>query len=93
MFHKSWGTRGISWLNSDDSIKWSNPRQKSDPPYGLDGLNQSPLKEMPFNGVYRLTATGELTLLTKGLTFPNGIAFALAKGRSMWLFPIPPGLS
>jgi gluconolactonase len=48
----------------------------TDPPYGLDGLNQSPLKEMPFNGVYRLTAAGELTLLTKDLTFPNGIAFA-----------------
>jgi len=48
----------------------------TDPPYGLDGLNKSPRKEIPFNGVYRLSASGELTLLTKDLPFPNGIAFS-----------------
>jgi gluconolactonase len=48
----------------------------TDPPYGLDGNNKSPAKELPFNGVYRLTPAGELTLLTKELTFPNGIAFS-----------------
>jgi gluconolactonase len=48
----------------------------TDPPYGLDDLNKNPHKEIPFNGVYRLTASGELTLLTKELTFPNGIAFS-----------------
>jgi gluconolactonase len=48
----------------------------TDPPYGLRGLNQSPLKELDFNGVYRLTPTGELFLLTRELTFPNGIAFS-----------------
>ncbi len=48
----------------------------TDPPYGLDGLSQSPHKEIPFNGVYRLTPDGKLTLLTKDLTFPNGIAFS-----------------
>jgi gluconolactonase len=48
----------------------------TDPPYGLEGKNDDPKKELPFNGVYRLKPGGELTLLTDKLTFPNGIAFS-----------------
>jgi gluconolactonase len=48
----------------------------TDPPYGLDGINDSKAKELPFNGVYRLKPNGELTLLTRELTFPNGIAIS-----------------
>jgi gluconolactonase len=48
----------------------------TDPSYGLEGINQSPLKELPFNGVYRVSKDGKVTLLTKTLTFPNGIAFS-----------------
>ena len=48
----------------------------TDPPYGLKGLNDDPAKELRHNGVYRLTRTGELTLLTAELTFPNGLAFS-----------------
>jgi gluconolactonase len=48
----------------------------TDPSYGLEGINQSPLKELPFNGVYRVVDDGRVTLLTKNLTFPNGIAFS-----------------
>ena len=48
----------------------------TDPPYGLDGLNDSRVKELPFNGVYRLRPDGTLTLLTRDLTFPNGLAFS-----------------
>ena len=48
----------------------------TDPSYGLEGINNSPLKELPFNGVYRVDAAGKVTLLTKDLTFPNGIAFS-----------------
>jgi gluconolactonase len=48
----------------------------TDPPYGLDGRNKDPRKEMDYNGVYRLSPQGELTLLTKEVTFPNGIAFS-----------------
>jgi gluconolactonase len=47
----------------------------TDPPYGLDKGNDSPLKEIPFSGVYRLSG-GKVDLLTKDLTFPNGIAFS-----------------
>ena len=45
----------------------------TDPPYGLEGLNASPLKEMPFNGVFRLDPDGIVTLLERGMSFPNGI--------------------
>jgi gluconolactonase len=45
----------------------------TDPPYGLDGLNQSPLKELPHNGVYRVDPNGAVTLVEAGITFPNGI--------------------
>lgn len=48
----------------------------TDPPYGLKGLNQDPNKQLEFNGVYRVTPAGEVTLLTRELTFPNGIAFS-----------------
>jgi gluconolactonase len=45
----------------------------TDPPYGLKGLNKSPHKELDFNGVYCLTPDKQLVVLTKDLTFPNGI--------------------
>src|SRR5262249_28096117 len=48
----------------------------TDPPYGLEGLNDDPAKEIPFNGVYRLGKDGKVTLLTKEMTFPNGIGFS-----------------
>lgn len=45
----------------------------TDPPYGLKDLNNSPLKELSFNGVYRLDPDGTVTLVDDSLTFPNGI--------------------
>ncbi|MDP3803491.1 SMP-30/gluconolactonase/LRE family protein [Brevundimonas sp.] len=48
----------------------------TDPPYGLKDMDQSPLKELPHNGVYRLDPDGEVTLLEDGLTFPNGVALS-----------------
>lgn len=48
----------------------------TDPPYGLEGLNENPSKELPVNGVYRLRGDGSVSLLTDELTFPNGIAFS-----------------
>lgn len=48
----------------------------TDPPYGLDKMNESPLKEIPFSGVYRVATDGKVTLLTKSINFPNGIAFS-----------------
>jgi gluconolactonase len=48
----------------------------TDPPYGLDGGNTSPAKEIPFNGVYRVDKNGGVTLLEQELTYPNGLAFS-----------------
>jgi gluconolactonase len=45
----------------------------TDPPYGLDGLNASALKELDFNGVYRLAPDGTVALIDRTLSFPNGI--------------------
>ncbi|MFT4249080.1 MAG: SMP-30/gluconolactonase/LRE family protein [Pseudomonas sp.] len=48
----------------------------TDPPYGLKDGNDSPVKQLPFNGVYRLDADGRVQLLDDGLGFPNGIALS-----------------
>jgi gluconolactonase len=56
----------------------------TDPPYGLEGLNQSPLKEQPHNGVYRLDPDGNVTLIDDSLTFPNGILLS-PDGRTLYV--------
>lgn len=48
----------------------------TDPPYGLEGLEESPLRELDFNGVYRLRPDGELEVLVRDQTRPNGIALS-----------------
>jgi gluconolactonase len=48
----------------------------TDPPYGLQGLNADPAKELDFNGVFLLRTTGEVVLLTTEMSFPNGIALS-----------------
>jgi gluconolactonase len=48
----------------------------TDPPYGLPKQWDDPARELDFSGVYRLTPDGKLTLLTKELSRPNGIAFS-----------------
>ncbi len=49
----------------------------TDPPYGLPkGPADQETREIPWNGVYRLTPEGKVTVLTKEMTFPNGIALS-----------------
>ncbi len=48
----------------------------TDPPFGLPRVFDDPGKELPFSGVFRLSATGELVLLTRELSAPNGIALS-----------------
>ena len=48
----------------------------TDPPYGLPGQMKDPKKELDFQGVYRLKPTGELTLMTKVMSRPNGIGLS-----------------
>lgn len=74
----------------------------TDPPYGLPkGPADKETKELEWNGVYRIAPDGKVTLLTKEMTFPNGIALspdqqtlyvAQSDGRAaLWkAFPIQP---
>lgn len=48
----------------------------TDPPYGLAEGDTSPLKELPFNGVYRRTASGDVHLVDNSLSRPNGVALS-----------------
>jgi gluconolactonase len=64
-------------IKSDASIYFT------DPPYGLPGygshldLTEPGSMELSFSGVYRLSPDGKtLTLLTKDLSRPNGLAFS-----------------
>ena len=48
----------------------------TDPPYGLEKGEDDPLKEIPFQGVYRIMTDGMVELLTSELSRPNGIGFS-----------------
>lgn len=48
----------------------------TDPPYGLEGNEDSPLRELDFNGIFRLGPDGELHLLRRDQSRPNGIALS-----------------
>ena len=48
----------------------------TDPPYGLVKNMQDPAKEIPFQGVYRVSPDGKVTLLNRDVTRPNGIALS-----------------
>jgi len=64
-------------LNSpnDGAFHSSGALYFTDPPYGLPKGAEDPARELDFCGVYRW-ADGRLTLLTKELSRPNGIAFS-----------------
>ncbi|MGE0885735.1 MAG: SMP-30/gluconolactonase/LRE family protein [Blastocatellales bacterium] len=48
----------------------------TDPIYGLPKGADDPAREMDYCGVYRLSKDGKVTLLTKEITRPNGIALS-----------------
>jgi gluconolactonase len=65
-------------LNSpnDGVFKSNGDLYFTDPPYGLEKNWDDPARELDFCGVYRLAKDGTLTLLTKEMSRPNGIAFS-----------------
>ncbi|MFV0443936.1 MAG: SMP-30/gluconolactonase/LRE family protein [Planctomycetaceae bacterium] len=65
-------------LNSpnDAVFKSNGDLYFTDPPYGLPNRWEDESRELDFCGVFRLSAVGELTLLSKEMTRPNGIAFS-----------------
>ncbi|RDB06354.1 SMP-30/gluconolactonase/LRE family protein [Runella aurantiaca] len=48
----------------------------TDPPYGLPKKHEDPTREIDWFGVYRADTDGKVTLLTKDMTRPNGLAFS-----------------
>ena len=69
--------QGKRFNSPNDLVQASNGAiYFTDPPYGLAGRNDSPIKELAFNGVYRLDPDGAVTLLDDSLTFPNGLVFS-----------------
>lgn len=65
-------------LNSpnDATFKSNGDLYFTDPPYGLPKNWDDPRRELDFCGVFRLSRDGKLTLLTRELARPNGIAFS-----------------
>ncbi len=65
-------------LNSpnDGAYHSSGALYFTDPPYGLPNREKDPRRELDFFGVYRLAKDGALTLLTREMTRPNGLAFS-----------------
>ena len=48
----------------------------TDPAYGMEKQWDDPKREMNYAGVFRRSADGKVTLLTKDMTRPNGLAFS-----------------
>src|SRR5438309_1950182 len=63
---------------NDLAFKSNGDLYFTDPPYGLmvKGSDDFPGRELDFCGVYRLARNETLTLLTKEMSRPNGIAFS-----------------
>src|SRR5262245_61146543 len=64
-------------LNSPNDLvyKSNGALYFTDPPFGLPKCYDDPRKELQFSGVYR-AQNGKVTLLTRELKGPNGIAFS-----------------
>lgn len=60
---------------NDLAVKSNGDIYFTDPPYGLEQGPEDPARELSYQGVYRITKNGKITLLTDSLTRPNGIAF------------------
>lgn len=65
-------------LNSpnDGVLKSNGDIYFTDPPYGLPDRFTDARRELDFCGVYRRSADGTVTLLTKEIERPNGIGFS-----------------
>ncbi|MDO1447398.1 SMP-30/gluconolactonase/LRE family protein [Rhodocytophaga aerolata] len=61
---------------NDAVVKSNGDVYFTDPPYGLPKKQDDPQRELDFFGVFRWSTDGKLTLLTKEMTRPNGIAFS-----------------
>ena len=56
----------------------------TDPPYGLTKIFEDPGREIGWNGVYRLSPDGRVSVLVKELKAPNGIGLS-PDGRTLYV--------
>ena len=65
-------------LNSPNDLVYDSKGNLyfTDPPYGLLKGDNDKLKEIEFNGVYKLSPNGDIEVLVKNLTRPNGISIS-----------------
>lgn len=76
----------VALADQYDGMKFNSPNDLvqhssgsiyfTDPPYGLEGYIDDPLREMDIQGVYRIDPNGDVILLTDELSRPNGLAFS-----------------
>jgi gluconolactonase len=75
---------------NDVVVKSNGDIYFTDPPYGLLKNLDDPNKEIPFQGVYRVSARdGSVRLLTSEIASPNGLAFSPDEKILMSPAPIP----
>ena len=71
------GTQEARFNSPNDLVFRSNGDVYfTDPAYGMEKQWDDPKREMNYAGVFRRAADGTVTLLTKEMTRPNGIAFS-----------------
>ena len=65
-------------LNSPNDLVYDSKGNLyfTDPPYGLLEGDNDKLKEIEFNGVYKVSPNGDSEVLVKNLTRPNGISIS-----------------
>ena len=63
------------WLNSPNDLIFDKKGNLyfTDPPYGLKKLDEDPLKELSFNGVFKWNPKEEIQLLSESMNRHNGI--------------------
>ena len=76
----------VTWADRWDGKRFNSPNDVvvhkngsayfTDPPYGLEKGGDTTSRELDFNGVYRVDPDGTVTLVTREMTKPNGIALS-----------------
>jgi gluconolactonase len=76
----------VTWADRWEGKRFNSPNDLAlhnsgavyftDPPYGLEKGGDTTTREIDFNGVYRADRDGNVTLVTREMTKPNGIALS-----------------
>jgi len=74
--------KGKRFNSPNDAVYHSNGTLYiTDPAYGMELRYEDPKREMDFTGVFRITPEGEVSLMLKHLSAPNGIGLSPDESR------------